>query len=51
MSKNRIKELQEKLNQNMDKVVKLAEKDTIRNENGEVVCKFDVVNKKTERRN
>ncbi|CUU45489.1 hypothetical protein [Clostridium beijerinckii] len=33
----KIKELQRKLKNNMDKSVKLAEKNTIRNVNGEVV--------------
>ena len=38
-----IKSLQERLNQNMNKSVKLAEKNTIRNENGEVVFTKDEI--------
>ena len=40
---DKIKSLQEKINQNMDKAVKLAEKNTIRNENGEVVFTKDEI--------
>jgi hypothetical protein len=40
---DRIKSLQEKLNKNMDKAVKLAEKNTIRNENDEVVFTKDEI--------
>lgn len=38
-----IKKLQEQLNQNMGKAVKLAEKNTISNEQGEVVFTKDEI--------
>ena len=38
-----IKFLQEKLNHNMDKAVKIAEKNSIRNENSEVVFTKDEI--------
>ena len=45
---DRIKQLQERLNKNMDKAVKLAEKNTIRNENGEVVFTKDEIDEMEE---
>lgn len=42
-SNTNIKILQQKLNENMDKAVKLAEKNTIKNENGEVVFTKDEI--------
>lgn len=41
MSNKRIEELQEKLSLNMDKAVKLAEDNTIRNEQGYVILSKD----------
>lgn len=41
MSNQRIDELQKRLNKNMDKAVKLAEKNSPRNEKGHVVLKKD----------
>ena len=48
MSSKRIEELQQRLNNNMNKAVKLAEKNCVRNEDGHVVYTKDEISEMEE---